>query len=218
MQYFGGKSRIAKELGQFINQQLAPGQVFVDLFCGAGNVSSQIHPDVSIHMNDSHPDLMAMWDYALSGGDFPNTVSEEEYKAARSLPSPNPIKGYIGFGCSFAGSILEDTPQVGSVTTQVTQSLVLRRKLPAWLGELLSLLALTGRWLFQKILLFIAIRHITVLQTTPQAVLTVLSFSLGPRSNLSLCSSVSMSTMSPWGLRSCGERRVERTLGGGQGE
>lgn len=102
MNYFGGKQRIAGQLAPFIQSRLASGQAFVDLFCGATNVVSRIRADTRI-ANDACAPLIALHRAVQGGWQPPTTVTEDEYRAARSLPDDDPRKAFIGFGCSFSG-------------------------------------------------------------------------------------------------------------------
>ncbi len=111
MRYFGGKAKIAKPLAAFLNQQLKPGQPFVDLFCGSCNVISLIDPARQRIANDIHRELIALHKYVQNGGELPDVVSEKEYaqlKADRGgVLYPDWLKGFAGFGCSFAGRWFE---------------------------------------------------------------------------------------------------------------
>lgn len=106
MQYFGGKAKIAKELCKFLQGELKEGQAFVDLFCGSCNVVSKIEADVRM-ANDLHPELIAMWKSTQDGTFKPYRVSEDEYKLMRldvnNEAYPAWFRGFIGFGCAFAG-------------------------------------------------------------------------------------------------------------------
>lgn len=106
MQYFGGKQRISKPLAAFLNSQLRPGQAFYDMFCGSCNVVSKIEPNRVRVANDLHHELICMWIDAQAGGELPETVSEEFYlriKYDQFHEYPDWLKGFVGFGCSFAG-------------------------------------------------------------------------------------------------------------------
>lgn len=102
MQYFGGKSRIAKPLSEFLNGQLREGQPFVDLFCGSCNVVSKINPDRRRIANDLHYELIALFRYLQDGGQLPDHISEEQYRVAMHDPRLW-YRAFVGFGCSFAG-------------------------------------------------------------------------------------------------------------------
>lgn len=102
MQYFGGKQRISKPLAEFLNSQLYPGQAFYDVFCGSCNVISKIDPNRPRIANDPHKELVAMWRYVKHGGQLPDTISEEQYQEIKE-GGEDWLKGFVGFGCSFAG-------------------------------------------------------------------------------------------------------------------
>lgn len=102
MRYFGGKARIAKPLAGYLNSRLKEGQPFVDLFCGSCNVISKIDSSRTRIANDLHYELIEMWKYAQSGGILPDAISEVEYQTVKELGEPW-MKGFVGFGCSFAG-------------------------------------------------------------------------------------------------------------------
>ncbi len=102
MRYMGGKSRIAKDIAAIINQY-TDGKPFYSLFCGSCAVETKIHAS-SIHINDAHPYLMAMWDAALAGRRYPTNVSEDEYRRVKANKDLDPaLTGFMGFGCSFGG-------------------------------------------------------------------------------------------------------------------
>lgn len=102
MRYFGGKARIAKPLVAYLNGQLKDGQPFVDLFCGSCNVVSKIDSKRVRIANDLHHELIEMWKYVQAGGLLPDSISETEYKEVKKSGEPW-LRGFAGFGCSFAG-------------------------------------------------------------------------------------------------------------------
>lgn len=74
MMYFGGKQRIAKSLSEFLNNQLEPGQVFVDLFCGSCNIISNIRTDVKRYANDKNKYLPILFSQLQSGLLLPKSI------------------------------------------------------------------------------------------------------------------------------------------------
>ena len=103
MQYFGGKQRIAKVLVPELQKYIKGGQTFIDAFCGSCNILSHIKADRRLG-NDLCEELIALHKAVQSGWIPPDNVSLEEYIAAKDSPSvPKHLKGFIGFGCSFAG-------------------------------------------------------------------------------------------------------------------
>lgn len=107
MQYLGGKSRIAKELCLFLNNQLQEKQPFVDLFCGSCNIISKIEPNRTRIANDISKPVIALYEYACEGGQLPDDITYEQYKDVLNHKNtdkyPDWYKGFVGFGCSFAG-------------------------------------------------------------------------------------------------------------------
>lgn len=103
MQYFGGKSRLAQPISQVINKLLLPNQTYVEAFCGSCNVISLVDPHRIRIANDLHYNLIQMWQQAqLDMSEFPDCVSQEQYYQIKAQ-GPDWLKGFVGFGCSFAG-------------------------------------------------------------------------------------------------------------------
>ena len=107
MQYFGGKAKIAKELSGVLNNYLIGNdKPFIDAFCGSCNIISKIDSNRIRIANDKHKELIAMWQWVKKMGvdRLPTDVSKELYYYIKtSTTSPDWLKGFVGFGCSFAG-------------------------------------------------------------------------------------------------------------------
>lgn len=104
MHYFGGKSRISKDIAYIINNNLKSEQPFVDLFCGACNVVSKIDSNRLRIANDKHRYLISMWKAVQDGWCPPSVISLDEYNYIKENRELNPaLTGFIGFGCSFSG-------------------------------------------------------------------------------------------------------------------
>lgn len=131
MRYFGGKSKIAKYISNYINN-IVEGENnscniseenkeyqntyqsiltphthththYVEPFCGSCNVASKIHIKDKI-LNDKNPYLIAMFKALQRGWIPPKAVSEEDYKNAKKNQDKEPhVAGFVGFACSFAG-------------------------------------------------------------------------------------------------------------------
>lgn len=97
MQYLGGKTRNAKEIAAIV----APRTLWWEPFCGGLSMSVALSEYGRGLSSDFHPALIALYQAILSGWAPPDSISEEEYKAARSLPDSDPLKAFAGFGCSF---------------------------------------------------------------------------------------------------------------------
>lgn len=108
MQYFGGKAKIAKELSAFINTTYLKDNntPFVDAFCGSCNIVSKIDNNRIRIANDKHKELIAMWQWVQEMGvdRLPTHITKEVYYYIKtSNTTPDWLKGFVGFGCSFAG-------------------------------------------------------------------------------------------------------------------
>lgn len=101
MRYLGGKARIAKELIKIFNNYRKPDQLYVEPFVGGANIIALMdNPRLAF---DKHPQLIALYKALQQGWIPPNTVTEEEYKKAKSGAYPDYLTAFIGFGCSFGG-------------------------------------------------------------------------------------------------------------------
>jgi DNA adenine methylase len=114
MKYLGGKQRLGKHIAPILKDLWSTYESFfaksleayLEPFCGSLGVLKNMtdNNSVSILANDYHPDLIQMWLEVKAGTFvFPTSVSEEEYIAAKLLPSPSALKSFIGFGMSFGG-------------------------------------------------------------------------------------------------------------------
>jgi len=108
MRYFGGKAKIAKELAAFINTTYLKDNntPFIDAFCGSCNIVSKIDNNRIRIANDKHKELIAMWQWVQEMGvdRLPTHITKDVYYYIKtSDTSPDWLKGFVGFGCSFAG-------------------------------------------------------------------------------------------------------------------
>lgn len=101
MRYLGGKFRIARHINAAINSRRPEGVVLWDAFCGglaiAGTVGGRVWA------SDVNACLIHMYQAVQRGWDPPDRLTPEQYQAARHLPDTDPMKAFVGFGCSFAG-------------------------------------------------------------------------------------------------------------------
>lgn len=101
MGYFGGKTKIAKELSKVLESFREPNQEFYEPFVGGCSITCQMS---GIRFGfDKHQPLIEMWKALQKGWFPPNEVSVVEYHEAKNGQYPLPLTGFIGFGCSFAG-------------------------------------------------------------------------------------------------------------------
>lgn len=99
MRYLGGKFRIGRKIAEVV----APRGVWWEPFCGGLNVSRHLAAYGPGLVSDSHAALIAMYLAVRGGWEPPESVSREEYAAARALPDSDPRKAFCGFACSFSG-------------------------------------------------------------------------------------------------------------------
>ena len=108
MKYLGGKQRLGKHLAPFLKMlinKLPKCNGYMEPFCGScGVLKNMTDLPLKIVANDYHPDLIQMWKEVQAGTFvYPSSISEEEYLAAKALPSPSAHKSFVGFGMSFGG-------------------------------------------------------------------------------------------------------------------
>jgi DNA adenine methylase len=103
MQYFGGKSRIAKKLANIIQPVAQKRKCYVEPFVGGASMMCSINADRRIGA-DLNKSLICMWRALSNGWIPPDNLSEEEYNKIKKLSDDNdPMTAFVGFGCSFAG-------------------------------------------------------------------------------------------------------------------
>jgi DNA adenine methylase len=102
VQYQGGKFRIAKQLVACM-----PDKARVwEPFCGGLHVSMQLAARPGLRelvCSDARECLISLYQHVQAGGDLPEAVSEDEYKAARLLPDSDPHKAFALIGCAWGG-------------------------------------------------------------------------------------------------------------------
>jgi len=102
MIYLGSKRRIAKYIIPIILKDRCLDQWYVEPFCGGCNLISLVPTGIGKIANDINVPLISLLTAIKDGWVPPDFVSEDEYQAAKTLDDDNPLKGFIGFGCSFA--------------------------------------------------------------------------------------------------------------------
>ena len=113
MKYFGGKFRSGQEISDVI-KKLTPNtyKIYLEPFCGAISIIINMTDTYECYASDYHPDLICMWK-ELQNDTFipPAEVSEDDYNKIKLYKSPNAIKGFVGFGCSFGGKFFSGYAQ-----------------------------------------------------------------------------------------------------------
>ena len=98
MQYVGGKHYEAPH----IVAAMPTGLPYSEPFVGAASVVSRVKSPIRF-ASDTNVALIHMWQALQGGWEPPDSVSEAEYQAAKSLPDEDPLKAFIRIGCSYAG-------------------------------------------------------------------------------------------------------------------
>ena len=110
MNYMGGKHRQGPKIAEFVTRALKPGMSYYEPFCGAMGVAYRVIPAAAkagleipiIGLSDVNESVITMWRRALGGWVPPDVVSEETYRAVKSVRDPSdPMTAYCGFGMSF---------------------------------------------------------------------------------------------------------------------
>lgn len=103
MKYLGGKQRLGKHLAPVVQSYANETDGYLEPFCGSLGVMKHITlPNRTAA--DYHPDLIQLWSEVQANTfECPESISEEQYLAAKQLPSPSAMKAFVGFGMSFGG-------------------------------------------------------------------------------------------------------------------
>lgn len=103
MRYVGGKGRIAKDLARVILDSTENRAVYLEPFLGGGSMLEQMAPHFQVNLaGDLQPDIAMMWEAALAGARFPESITEAEYAELRDA-EPSALRGLVGYGGSFGG-------------------------------------------------------------------------------------------------------------------
>lgn len=102
MQYLGGKKRIAKQIAEFLNNNLEV-DYYLEPFVGSAAIIEKIK-----HSNkfagDKNFYLIALFQALQNGWTPPEKISEEEYQYVRQNKDENKaLTAFVGIGCSFSG-------------------------------------------------------------------------------------------------------------------
>lgn len=102
MQYVGGKAKLGAQLVRHIRPA---GKVIWEPFCGGLNMTWHLCQAGAsfVVCSDVHAPLIALCQALQAGWVPPDHVTREEYQAAKVLPDTDPLKAFIGIGCSFGG-------------------------------------------------------------------------------------------------------------------
>lgn len=98
IRYLGGKTQIGKQIASVINK--LDFQTYWEPFAGMFGVGRHVR-DFRI-ATDAQADLIYLLQAIQKGFKPPTHVSEATYNDLKKLP-PSAVRGFVGFGCSFAG-------------------------------------------------------------------------------------------------------------------
>ena len=101
MVYMGSKNRIAKDIIPIITKDLQPNQWYVEPFVGGCNLIDKIEHPLRLGA-DNNKYLIALLKYVQDGGELPEFIDKDEYKAVKANPD-NYSDWYAGF-CGFIAS------------------------------------------------------------------------------------------------------------------
>jgi DNA adenine methylase len=109
MRYFGGKSRIAKQLASYLSQYENP--IYWEPFCGSCAVTFELmklKPNITYVASDINEALITMWNAVKNDFEFPNEITKEQYITYQKTKDPKDVlTAFIGIGCSFAGKFFD---------------------------------------------------------------------------------------------------------------
>ena len=107
MRYQGSKTKMKKTIRQFVEENIAPNQLYVEPFVGGCNSFSEIKHPYKIGC-DANQYVIALWREIQNGTfEIPSEVSEELYYDIKENYLNNTGKyskamiGYVGFACSY---------------------------------------------------------------------------------------------------------------------
>jgi DNA adenine methylase len=100
----GGKSRLGKYIAKAIMDNTPGGVRFIwEPFCGGFGCTRALSKLAPMYCTDINLSVISLAKAVQAGWCPPEELTEEEYAAARNLPDDDPMKAFVGFGCSFGG-------------------------------------------------------------------------------------------------------------------
>lgn len=100
MRYLGGKHRLVKYIVPVLDEYAISTASYVEPFIGGGSIFSAVTHNDKI-AGDIHEDLILMWQAILDGWIPPRVVTEIEYKELQKATIASPLRGFVGFACSY---------------------------------------------------------------------------------------------------------------------
>ena len=122
VQYLGGKTRLAKHISTAILADTDAREVYVEPMVGGGSVLAAMAPHFErAYAGDVHEDLILMYQAIQSGWEPPSELSEDCWRELK-YSEPSPLRGFAGFGCSFAGRWFEGYARNSKGTNYAAQA------------------------------------------------------------------------------------------------
>ena len=107
MKYLGGKHQNGKYIANILNHLSPPENVdgYLEPFCGSLGVFKHMTNYKKSIASDIQPDLIKLWNDVKNNKFTPPKykITDKVWENAKKLKSPNSMKAFIGFGCSFGG-------------------------------------------------------------------------------------------------------------------
>jgi len=109
MKYIGSKAKLAKYIIPFMEPYLEHADAYWEPFCGGCNLIDKIpdYPRRGKYASDGNPYLVEMWKALQNGWQPPDLLTQEEYRAIKTLKDKSLIPphyiGFVGHNCSFSG-------------------------------------------------------------------------------------------------------------------
>lgn len=102
MQYLGGKSKIRKQIANFLEDIRKPNQIYFEPFVGGAWILQEMSGKRIA--SDGNYALISMYKALQKGWQPPKNVDEDLYYEVKSkMDMDNPLTAFIGIGCSFGG-------------------------------------------------------------------------------------------------------------------
>lgn len=102
MHYFGGKSRIAKQIVSVLKDNLENTKYFFEPFVGGANIV--ILMGGKRYASDKNEYIIETYKAIQDGWIPPKNISKEEYDYVKNNKDENKaLTGFVGIGCSYAG-------------------------------------------------------------------------------------------------------------------
>jgi DNA adenine methylase len=101
LKYLGGKTRLAKQIAYHVQ----PAGPWWEPFCGGLSCSKALAHYYPVGLlSDVSVPLISLYQAVRSGWNPPRHLTREEHARAKYLPDTDPLKGFAGFACSYAGN------------------------------------------------------------------------------------------------------------------